>query len=347
MVLKGIFFNGMKQSVSKNASADLFSIVKNIRVIVLHFFVLPFFLSGASAFEGPLLIKNQFPLFLTVNAPYLETASIENSFSASLSHSSIYLVRDSSEWSIGFDMEITELNIRFRKNIKDFIELGVDFPLLSFNSGFMDDFIDSVHDTFGFRDYGRSNRPTNEFLYEVRRKGIPVIKGESGRIGIGDIKFTLKKPILMGDPAISIRGDLELPTGDAEKGYGSGSIDGGVAVLIDKKLSEKFKAYCNLGAVFPGDLKGYETVKLRAFVYGATGIEAALWKDFSLLGQVFIQRSPLQKTDIPSVDRIAVLLSLGVRYHSGNSSLELSLTEDPNTSGAPDFTVNFSFKQRF
>jgi Protein of unknown function (DUF3187) len=336
-----------KELISKNASANLFVAMKKPWVIVLYFFILSFFSSEAYAFEGPLLIKNQFPLFITVNAPYLETASIENSFFASLSHSSIYLVEDSSKWSIGFDMEITELTIGFRKNIKDFFELGVDLPLLSFNSGFMDNFIDSVHETFDLRDYGRSNRPTNEFLYEVRRKGIPIIKGESGRIGIGDVRVTFKKPILMGDPAISIKGALELPTGDAKKGYGSGSVDGGAAVLFDKKLSENFKAYCNLGVVFPGDLKGYETVKLRTFVYGATGIEAALWKDFSLLGQLFVQRSPLQKTAIPSIDRIAVLLSLGVRYHSGNSSLELSLTEDPNTSGAPDFTLNFSFKRRF
>jgi hypothetical protein len=174
-----------------------------------------------------------------------------------------------------------------------------------------------------------------------------VIKGESGRIGIGDIKLTLKKPILKGDPAISIRADVELPTGDAEKGYGNGSIDTRFAVLIDKKLSEKFKAYGNLGVIFPGDLRGYERVELREFLYGGAVIEAAVWKNLSLLGQVFIQGSPFPKTNISSVDRIAVLLSLGGRYSSGNNSFELSFTEDPNTSGAPDFSLNFSLKKRF
>jgi len=211
----------------------------------------------------------------------------------------------------------------------------------------MDDFLRSYHNAFGFPDYGRSNRPDNEFLYEVRRNGVLVIKGESGRIGIGDIKLTLKKPILKGDPAVSIRADVELPTGDAKKGYGSGGIDAGFAVLIDKKLSEKFKAYGNLGVVFPGDLRGHERVELREFLYGGAVIEAALWKNFGLLGQVFIQGSPLTKTYISSVDRMAVLLSLGARYYSGNNSFELSFTEDPNTSGAPDFSLNFSFKRIF
>jgi hypothetical protein len=305
------------------------------------------FPSRAHPFDGPLQVKNQFSLFINVSAPYLETASIENSLSASLSHSSVYLVRESSEWSMGLDMEITELDIRFKKNIQDFIELGVDLPFVSFSSGFMDDFLKGYHDAFGFPDYGRSNRPENEFLYEVRRKGVLIIKGKNGRIGLGDIRFTFKKPILKADPAISIKGDIELPTGDAKEGYGNGSIDAGIAALIEKKLGEKFKAYGNLGIVFPGELKGYEKVELREFIYGGTGVEAAFWRNLSLLGQVFVQGSPFPKTGIPSLDRIAVLLTLGGRYYSGKNSLEFSFTEDPNTSGAPDFSLNFSFKRRF
>jgi hypothetical protein len=116
---------------------------------------------------------------------------------------------------------------------------------------------------------------------------------------------------------------------------------------MDKKFGETWKTYLNLGVVFPGDLKGHERVNLDHFLYGGTAVEAAIWKTVRLLGQVFIQGSPFPETGIASVDRTAVLLSLGGRYHSGNSSFELSLTEDPNTSGAPDFTLNFTFKQSF
>ncbi len=45
---------------------------------------------------------------------------------------------------------------------------------------FMDDLLRSYHNAFGFPDYGRSNRPDNEFLYEVSRNAVLVIKGESG-----------------------------------------------------------------------------------------------------------------------------------------------------------------------
>jgi hypothetical protein len=292
--------------IGKNIYKDAMSF--NMKRVIL-FLTFLFISSLSYAFDGPLQVKNQFPLFLPVNEPYL--------------------------------------GIRFKKNIQNFIELGIDLPFVSFNSGFMDDFLKGYHEAFGFSDYGRSNRPENKFLYEVRRNGVLVIKGENGSIGVGDIRVTLKTPLLRGDPAISIKGDLELPTGDAKNGYGNGSIDGGFALMIDKKLGEKFKAYGNLGAVFPGDLKGYQDVNLRDFIYGGAGVEADLWKSISLLGQVFIQGSPFPKTGISSVDRLAVLLTFGGRYYSGNNSFELSFTEDPNTAGAPDFSLNFSFKKEF
>ncbi len=301
----------------------------------------------AYAFDGPLQVKNQFPLFLYADAQYLESASLENSFCASLSHSSINLIRESSEWSAGLDMEITELDLRFKKSVRDFIEIGIDLPLISFNSGFMDDFINGFHDTFGFPDYGRSERPENEFLYDVTRRGIPVVKGEGGRIRIGDVRLSLKKPLLTGDPAISLRGDVEFPTGASGKGYGNGSIDTGFSVLVDKDISQKVRSYFNLGVVFPGDLKGHENINLTEFAFGGAAVEAAFWKHVGLIAQVFVQNSPFPETGISSIDRLAVLLTLGGRYYAGKNSFELSFTEDPNTAGAPDFTLNFSFKRKF
>jgi hypothetical protein len=92
-------------------------------------------------------------------------------------------------------------------------------------------------------------------------------------------------------------------------------------------------------------LRGHQEINLREFIYGGAAVEAALWKSISLIGQIMLQGSPFPKTDIASVDRLAVLLSVGGRYYSGQNSFEFSLAEDPNSSGAPDVTVNFSFKR--
>lgn len=304
------------------------------------------FASAASASDSPLQVKNQFPLFLYLNSPYLETASYDDSFSITLSHSSIFMVRSSSDWSVNLDMELTELSLRYKKPVFNLFELGIEVPFLSLNSGFMDGFLESYHDTFGFSDYGRSTRPKNEFLYEIRKDGVIIIKGENGRTSIGDIRISAKRMILSNDPEVSIKLDLDLPTGDASNGYGNGSFDAGLSLLVNKKLFEKIKSYLNVGIVSPGDLKGYEKIELKEFYYGGIGIEAAYWKSISILGQMSVQTSPFPKTGISTVDRTAALLSIGGRYYLGKSSFEISFTEDINTAGAPDFTIAFLFKKR-
>ncbi len=314
-------------------------------VMTTAFLILSF--SSASAFDGPLQVKNQFPIFLPVNQPYLEQASPETSFSLSLSHSSVYVIENSAHWSTGLDLEMTELNLRFRKYFPGLFEAGLDLPLLRATSGFMDRPLAEYHRTFGFPDYGRSERPENEFLYDVRRDGLPVVKGVHDRTGFGDARLTLKRVITATDPAISLLADVELPTGDARIGYGNGSVDTGVALLLDKDIGRASRLYANLGAVFPGELRAYQTVKLENFYYAGSGIETMISRRLSLLVQFMVQTSPYPRTGISKIDNTGMILVMGGRYYASSGSYEFSLTEDPGTTGAPDFILNVSYKKKF
>ncbi|MGE5172300.1 MAG: DUF3187 family protein, partial [Betaproteobacteria bacterium] len=248
--------------------------------------------SLAITFGGPLEVKNQFPIFLPINQPYLEMAATENSFSLSLSHSSVFVIEDSSHWSTHLDIELTELNFRYRRDFPGLFEVGVDLPVLRATQGFMDRPLAWYHRTFGFQDYGRSTRPDNTFLYDVRKDGSPLIEGINDRVGFGDARLTFKKKVIGTDPVVSLMADVELPTGNARIGYGSGSVDAGIAVLLDKDLGPDSRLYANLGAVSPGDLKAYQTVKLDDFYYAGIGIEALVLPHLSLLGQLMVQTSP-------------------------------------------------------
>jgi hypothetical protein len=300
----------------------------------------------SNSFDGPFQSRNQFPLFSTFDAPFMESALIEDSLSVNLSYSSVYLSEQTALWSIGLDMEISELNLRVKKVCGGMIEIGADMPFLSINSGILDGALKTYHSAFGFPDYGRSERPDNKFLYEVKRGNVTVIKGESGNIGIGDIRLSAKLPVVRGDPAISVKGDIELPSGNSRTGYGNGSLDAGLALLMDKNLGGNMKSFINAGIIFPGDLRGYEKVDLHESLYGGIALEAAFVKDISFIGQIWAQNSPFPNTGIPAVDRTAVLLSFGGRYHSGSSSLDIFFTEDVNTAGAPDFTIHLSLRKK-
>lgn len=308
---------------------------------VLIFFYLS---SPVSSIEGPIQAKNLYPLFLHLNQPYMEKADIENSMSYSLSHSSTYTVQESGEWIIHLDMEITELNFRYKRIINDFIEFGIDIPVLMFGGGFMDGFLEGYHDTFGFPDYGRSARPRNDFLYEVRKNGRLIIEGKSG-IKFGDIRFAIKKPLLSSDACnLSVKMDLEVPISNAKKGYSNGSLDTGISVLMDKGLTQNIMTHLNVGAVFPGSVRGHEKLDVKNFIYGGAAVEVAIRDNLALLVQVLGQTRIYPVTDLRAVDREAVLIIFAGRYNTEKGGFDLSLTEDLSESGAPDFIINLTYK---
>lgn len=314
------------------------------RALICSVIFIVYPLKAALSFEGPLQVNNLYPIFLHADQPYLEKAAVESSMSYSLSHSSTYTVASSDHWDINLDMEITELNFRYKRLIKNNIEFDLDIPVVIIGGGFMDGFLESYHSAFGFPDYGRSERPNNEFLYEVRRDGALIIEGKNG-INLGDIRLALKKTLLASEGfALSVKGDVELPVGNAKKGYGNGSVDAGVSVLLDKKMTDRFMKYINLGAVFPGDVRGYEKVNLRNFVYGGLGIEAAVGEKLFAILQLQGQSSIYPETEVAAVDREASLLVIGGRYKMRKGNFDLSLTEDLSTSGAPDFILNLTYK---
>lgn len=302
--------------------------------------------SVVSAFDGPLQVKNQFPPFVGLSQPFLESAAPSDSVSFGLSHSSVYVIESRAAWTVNLDLELTELDFRYKKYVPGLFEVGVEVPVYRPIAGFLDGFLDWYHSSFGFPDYGRSDRPKNDFLCEIRHNGAVVVQGVNGRAGLGDVRLSLKRLIAVGDPLMSVMGSVELPTGEAETGYGNGSFDTAFAVMLDKKLGDVVRAYGNLGVVLPGDLRAYQTVPLNNFAYGGVGLEGSFWQKFSILAQVTVQGSPYPTTDIRQIDTPAVILVVGGRYRGGKGTFEFSLTEDPNTSGTPDFVLNATYTLR-
>lgn len=304
--------------------------------------------SSAHSFEGPLETKNQFPLFIHLNSFSFEKAGLENSFAINFAYSTVFFLKTPSDWETGLDMELAGLNMRARKIFFDSLELGIEVPLLSFNAGFMDGAVNDYHGIFDFSSYGRNRRPKNDFLYEVKRNGATIVKGEAGQAGLSDIRLSAKKALVSTGHAISVKLVVELPTGDARKGFGSGNIGTDISFLLDKPLGERYISYYNLGVAFPGDLDGYEKVKMRQFVFGGIAFEMAAWKNLNLLAQMSFQGSPYPKTGIRSVDSIVTQLTFGGRYLAENGvSYDLTFAEDMIMAGSPDFTIGMSCKKRF
>lgn len=317
---------------------------RNLILIALLLCCLP---AEALSFDGPLQVRNQFPLLLTLAPPWFETAALRDEVAVGITYSSTYVTETSPQWMVGLDLELAELGIRIRKKVGERAEAGLRVPVLRPSGGFLDAPLASFHEFLGTGDYGRHERPDNAFLYTVTWQGRPVVQGVNDRTGLGDIGLTFKWQLRAASPVLSVQVDVELPTGDARTGYGNGSTDLGIALLSDWELSETYRGYAMAGVVAPGDLKGYQTVPLHTYGYAGLGLEAAWWERFHVIVQTVAASSPFPETGIREMDWPGILLTFGGRYSFDRSSIELSLTEDPDTAGAPDFMANIGWSMKF
>jgi hypothetical protein len=287
-------------------------------------------------------------MFLGIGNPMIESARVDQSFDMFLTYSSTYHVDRSSDWSVGIDLETLIIDMRFKKVIDDKLELSLEVPVISHNAGFMDGFLEWYHDSFGFDDYGRSDRRNDDFLFKIRHNGNPVVEGEPGELAFGDVRIGGKGILYANDPIISLNGFIDIPTGDADRGYGNGSYDWGFSLLIDKTLGESFMVYTNVGYVVTDTYDAKEDIDMKDFMFGGLGAEWMYSPNVSLYAQLYVQGSAYEDIGVREIDDSVSILSFGGKYRMRkNLTLEFSFSEDPNTAGAPDFMVGFGTSYKY
>lgn len=304
---------------------------------------------GADAypFGGPLRVTNVHPLYVAAGSPAVVGARPRSSASVTLTYGSTYLAGSSPRFSVGLDTETLVVELALRKAVTDRFELGLAVPVVSQNDGFMDGALEAYHSAFGFPDYGRSERPHNAFLYNLDRDGRLVLSGEGGGAGVGDVTASLKGVVFKREKTVvSLYGYVELPTGSARRGYGTGSPGAGAAILADARVAERLMVYLNGGYAVTGDLEATEVIPLSPYPFGAVALEWAWREGFALIGQYSVQGSPFE-TGIDALDGTSMLLSFGGRLALAGGSVELAFTEDPNTTGAPDFSLTVGYSRTF
>ncbi len=305
----------------------------------------------AGPFDGPLVIKNGYPLYAAIGSPSLMSAEPENNLDINFSYSSTYRVKRSNDWYFGIDLETATTDIQLKRLVGKETEIGLDIPIIRYGPGFMDGAIDTYHDSIGLRNaYNRNDRPRDQFLLQITHNGEIVIQGEPGKTALGDIMVEVKQKLYdnRASTSISVQAFLNVPTGDADSAFGSGNTNGGMAVLINEKLRSDVMLYLNAGIGLIDKLEAIQEVKLRNYYYGGVGLEWLYSKSISLNAQMFIQSSPFPKSRVYFIDYPSMLGSFGGRYKiDALSSIGIAVTEDPDTAGAPDIMIGADYRYQF
>ncbi|MGD9211711.1 MAG: DUF3187 family protein [Desulfobacteraceae bacterium] len=312
--------------------------------ILLH----PFF-CAADQLAGPLRVLNQFPphmMFLTPMPRAPKTLSEKTiAVDMAIDYFSIFYSEASSDYRILMDMEAVVADLRLGYGITDNFSLGIRCPFVSMGDGFLDNFLEQYHQTFGLPNYGKEHRPYDKFDYTIKKEHNAWFDAQKEGLNLLDPTLTAQIELLHLQQHIPITigmiYDIKLPLGDKTSGFGSGSWDYGVFFPIQFNLSNTTNIYVMPGYIHVGtpDLQN-TSVPVRDIKSFFLGGEYRFTSKTSILVQISSYTSPYINTGIGNLDSPSVELAFGMRWSlTDQIGIELSFSEDL-TRSVPDFNLH-------
>lgn len=316
----------------------------------IHFIILSSVVE-IEAGQEPIATQNRFPLSFLFLTPRPSSAHLPCSGSiqsvAAFEHSSIYMDESNDQWEVLADMEVSIVDLSMLYGISSYLAVRLDAPFVSMTHGFMDGFLANFHDALGLPNYGREDRPENEFAYHIKKGDDIWIEGQAGGWHLADITLSAQVALFSLDWPMdwksALLSSLKLPTGDSARGYGSGNMDLGL-FLPSQWQYGRWLYYMMPGVIYRGtaDTLGAHVASQNSFSFFMGGTykynETWCW-----IGQINYMSTPIEKTGISKVDDGAYVLTFGIRRNiRKNWDVELAFSEDVFTRAAPDFNVRFA-----
>ena len=326
---------------------------------VLFFLVITDSAYAAAETIYPFNQGNRFPslfMFLTPtpDSPDLPPGNITTSVLAD--YSSIFINEYSDDWEAIVDLEYTTITILLETTVFDRFSIKAEIPFVAMGNGFMDGFLEEYHNAGHFPDYGRIERPHNEFTYYIKEvDGDYWYQASAEGFRPADTILSVKIPVSVNTRlsflpeynfSSTIKYSLKIPTGDKTQGLGSGEYDHGIFYLT-KLTKGRFTYFISPGFILleTPETPGLDiTIKNMGTLFG--GVVFSYEKNWQFSAQLNCFNSPYD-FDIDAFDFPGIELSFGFRHKfSKNTSIECTFSEDL-VGVVPDFTLHsgwtFSF----
>ena len=295
---------------------------------------------------GPLFVRNNSPVYLTLAAPPTTDFSFYSGYRWKLDvltqYSSMFAdsVTDGVSLSspVSLDMESLTVSFRLERKINAYSSVYMDVPTIMHWAGMFDNLIEHYHDVVGLSNGGRDQVPHDHFAYRSGNLDL-----EDSQAGIGDIQvgYTIYKIRDISRFRFAFTLFAKLPTGSVANGLSSGSIDFGAAVAMSNRF-DSFQLDYGFGMVAHGDPDRRYATSLDDTGFGYAALSSEIWNEIEGVIQVMLSSSPY-RTGYDRLDDYQALLTIGVRW----GSWEVSFSEDIFSYTAPDITLSINRKIRF
>jgi hypothetical protein len=318
--------------------------------------VLPGLLAAACVadpeLQGPLPVRNQHPAQLTALHPPPASALVLPSGAATLradaAYTSLFLAGQDVGNRFFMDGEYLRTAFGAKVGLGADLELWAELPVAHTGGGFLDDFLIGYHRALGLPGQGRTEAPRDAFAVVAEVQGQTAWQVEPRSLTLLDVPLGLTW--MVRDPAqglgMALRAAVELPTGDAAAGYGSGGVDAAVGVLLEHRCLG-MAWYGHLQHSFVRTPRPARAAGLRFGDVTSAGLalELPLGPSLHAFAQVEYETSVLR--GLGSFDEAAspqCLVWLGGRFRLGpDYGLEVAVAEDLIGYVSPDVTFWLGF----
>ena len=298
--------------------------------------------------RGPLATRNQHPAQLLVGHLGPTSTRVlpagDVSVRGDAAYTSLFLFGADAGGSWFMDGEVLRASAAASYGVGGGVEVGVAVPVAHAGGGFLDSFLIDYHDWFGLPDQDRSALPRDAFRVDASRPGESVWSMEPHGLELMDIPVSLSWQVAPpGERAVGIklRGAVDLPAGDAGRGYGNGELDvalGAVAEYWRDGIGYTVHAqHAFAGSPATSRRRGFTFEDVSA---AGVALELPVHEDWNVLVQVEWESSTLRNLGPRVAANDQALLWVGGRWTPDPSwSLEFSFGEDLLEQASPDFTA--------
>lgn len=293
------------------------------------------------SWRRPLDSRNQFPIALMFVSLTPDSATSlsrgDTRVDVRFDYSNIISGHEAEDEFFYLDLEYLRSEILVSHGLPKRVEFGISVPFYVYYGGFLDGFVDGLHESFGLPNFLRGQTGNGLTRYEfVTDAGAPFL-GERAVNDVGDVTLHLKKT-LFRDPrfALAARGDVKIPTGDPRSLSGSGATDLGMGVAFDR-ITDRWGFYSNANYQFLGQPEAFRVKDYFSFMVGfdyrvKPRLTAHLQVDYA---------RPFVESELPIFAEPAVQVAMGLRWrYSDRFTYEWRFVEDL-ADPAPDFTLGF------
>lgn len=310
---------------------------------------------AAPGLGGPLPVRNQHPAQLTVMHMDPASAAVlapgDVAVRSDFAYTSLFLVSGTPATSWVMDGEILRADTRLGVGLGAGLEFGTQVAMLHTTGGFLDDFVIGYHDLFGLPDQDRDENPRDAFRVEARRDGEVAWSLDREGAALADLPMQLTWQLREPGPdrlGLAVRGGVELPTGDPDRGFGNGKFDASLGVLLDYRMLG-VGWYGHVNHTFAGTPARARAAGLEFADVTSAGLaaEAPLGRDLHAYAQVEWESSTLRRLGPRGTARNQVLLWVGGRWLPAKGfGVEVAFGEDLQGLASPDFTAWLGFVWR-